>query len=100
LSKIMSYAQLQYACAVTDASVGQFFQTTSERVNAIATRLLFFTLEINRLPDQAIKQKLKSPALKRYASWLRDVRAWRAHELSDDMEKLLHEKSPSGRAAW
>ncbi|MBT4006467.1 MAG: M3 family oligoendopeptidase [Rhodospirillales bacterium] len=100
LSKIMSYAQLLYACSVTDASIGQFFQTTSERVNAIATRLLFFTLEINRLPNQAIKQKLKSPALKHYASWLRDVRAWRAHELSDDMEKLLHEKSPSGRAAW
>ncbi|HSR55203.1 MAG TPA: M3 family oligoendopeptidase [Alphaproteobacteria bacterium] len=100
LGKVMSYAQLLHACNVSDPKVGQFYQTTAERVNAIATRLLFFTLELNRLPEKAIKQKLKAPELKRYAPWVRDARAWRRHELSDDMERLLHEKAPSGRSAW
>ncbi len=100
LSKAASYAQLLYAAAVTDPKVAQFYQTASERVNAISARLLFFTLELNRIPDKALKAKLASKALARYAPWLRDARVWRPHQLSDDMEKLLHEKEPSGRSAW
>ncbi len=100
LGKIMSYAQLLHAADVADPRISQFYQTMSERVNAIATRLLFFTLELNRLPEPALRKKLESPALKRYAPWVRDARAWRRFELADDMEKLLHEKLPSGRAAW
>src|SRR6185437_10966208 len=34
------------------------------------------------------------------APWLRDTRAFRPHQLSDELEKLLHEKSVAGRAAW
>jgi oligoendopeptidase F len=100
LGKVMSYAQLLHAADVADARIGQFYQTMSERVNQIATRLLFFTLELNRLPEPALRKKLAAPALKRYAPWVRDARASRRHELADDMEKLLHEKAPSGRAAW
>ena len=100
LSKIMSYAQLLYAGAVSDPKVAQFYQTTSERVNAISTKLLFFTLELNQVPDNILKSKLRAKALAHYAPWLRDVRVWRAHELDESMEKLLHEKSPAGRAAW
>src|SRR3546814_14342768 len=34
------------------------------------------------------------------APWLRDLRAMRPHQLSDDIERLLHEKYVAGRAAW
>ncbi|MDH3242209.1 MAG: oligoendopeptidase F, partial [Alphaproteobacteria bacterium] len=100
LGKVMSYAGLLHSTNVSDPKIGQFYQTTAERVNAISTRLLFFSLELNRLPEKVIRQKLRAPALERYAPWVRDARAWRRHELADDMEKLLHEKAPSGRAAW
>ena len=36
----------------------------------------------------------------RYRPWLRDTRAFRPHQLSDDLEKVLHEKHIAGRAAW
>ena len=42
----------------------------------------------------------QSAALRRYESWLRDSRAWRPHQLSDEVERLLHERSVVGRAAW
>jgi oligoendopeptidase F len=100
LSRVMSYAQLLHAGAVTDAKVGQFYQTTSERVNDIATRLLFFTLEFNRIPERILRRKLRAPELARFAPWVRDARVWRRHQLADDLERLLHEKGPSGRAAW
>lgn len=100
LARVQSYAQLLHAAETSNAEIGGFYQTVSERTNAIATRLLFLSLEINRLPEQAMRRKLKAASLARYAPWIRDVRAWRKHQLADDLERLLHEKAPSGRSAW
>ena len=100
LGRILSYAELVHAGNVTDPVIGQFFQTMQEKVNVIATDLLFFALELNRLSDESLEKKLKAPALAHYAPWLRDLRAFRPHQLSDEVEKLLHEKYVAGRAAW
>jgi oligoendopeptidase F len=100
LGRIMSYASLIYAGDMSDAENGRFFQNMQERVNAISTVLLFFTLEINRLDDAALDEKHTSRELAHYAPWLRDTRAFRPHQLSDEIEKLLHEKYVAGRAAW
>jgi len=100
LGRIMSYAYLDYCTNMTDAETGRFFQNMQEKVNAISTELLFFTLELNRVDDEALAVKLKEPALAHYAPWLRDTRAFRPYQLSDELEKLLHEKSVAGRSAW
>ena len=100
LGRIMSYAYLVYAGNMTDAEIGGFFQNMQEKVNAISTELLFFTLEMNRIEDAALAEKLKSRELAHYEPWLRDLRAFRPHQLGDDLEKLLHEKYVAGRAAW
>jgi oligoendopeptidase F len=100
LSRIGSYAGLVHAGNVSDAKIGQFYQTTQERVNDIATKLLFFTLEINRIEDDALEAKYAADALVHYKPWLRDVRAYREHQLDDKLEELLHEKSVAGRSAW
>ncbi|MBV9861491.1 MAG: M3 family oligoendopeptidase [Alphaproteobacteria bacterium] len=98
--RIISYAQLVHAGNISDPETGRFFQTMQERINAVSTRLLFFALEINRLDEFDLEAKLAEPALAHYRPWLRDVRAFRPHQLGDDLEKLLHEKSVAGRAAW
>jgi oligoendopeptidase F len=100
LGRIMSYAQLTYAGNVTDPETARFYQTMQERVTDISTHLLFFTLEINKIDERTLKAQLKDPELARYKPWLRDVRTFRPHQLSDDVEKILHEKSVAGRAAW
>jgi oligoendopeptidase F len=98
--RIMSYADLLRAGNVADPEIARFYQTMHERINAVATDLLFFALEINRLDDAALDAKLADPALARYRPWLRDVRAMRPYQLSDELEKILLEKSVAGRAAW
>jgi oligoendopeptidase F len=100
LGRLMSYAQLLFAGDSTDAARGKFYQTASERVTAISSHLLFFTLELNRLDEDAIERKLADPELARWRPWLRDLRVFRPHQLSDELEKLLHEKEVTGRAAW
>ena len=100
LSRVMSYASLLHAGDMTSPELGRFYQAMQEQVTAISTQLLFFTLEINRLDDAALEAKLAAPALARYGPWLRDTRVFRPHQLSDELEKLLHEKHVVGRAAW
>jgi len=98
--RIISYASLVHAGDLADPEIGRFFQTMQERINAVSTTLLFFTLELNRVEDAALSAKEADPALARYRPWLRDTRAFRPHQLSDEIEKLLLEKYVAGRAAW
>lgn len=98
--KLGSYAQLRYAKNMSDPANAQFYQNTQEKITALSSQILFFTLAVNRLDDQKLQQMLKNLALKHYEPWLRDVRAFRPYQLSDDLEKILHEKYVAGRAAW
>jgi oligoendopeptidase F len=100
LGRLMSYAQLLFSGDSTNADIGRFYQTVSERVTSISSHMLFFALELNRLDEAALEQKLADPALARWRPWLRDLRVFRPHQLSDELEKLLHEKEVTGRSAW
>lgn len=100
LHRIFSYAQLLHAGDVASAEIGRFYQDIQERGTVISSHLIFFTLELNRIEDAALDEKLKVPDLARYAPWIRDVRAFRAHQLSDELEKMLHEKEVAGRSAF
>ncbi len=100
LGRLMSYAQLLFSGDSTDPAIGKFYQTVSERVTAISTHLIFFTLELNRIDDAVLETKLADPSLARFRPWLRDLRVFRPHQLSDELEKLLHEKEVTGHAAW
>jgi len=100
LGRIMSFAQLLFSADSSDPAAGKFYQTMNERVTTISTHLLFFTLEINRIDEPALAEKLQDPALAHYSSWLRDLRVFLPHQLSDELEKLLHEKEVTGHSAW
>ena len=96
----MSYAQLVYSGNMSDPAVTQFYQAMQERTTAISTAMLFFTLELNGLDDELLQSKMSAPELAHFAPWLRDLRSYRPHQLDEEIERLLHEKSVSGRAAW
>jgi oligoendopeptidase F len=100
LGRVMSYAQLVFSADGSDPRNGQFYQSMTERVTAISSNLLFFTLELNRLEDANLAQLLADPALRRWAPFLRDLRVFRPHQLDDALERLLHEKEVTGPAAW
>jgi len=100
VGRIMSFAHLSYAGNIADPETGQFYQTMQERVNAISAELLFFTLEINQIDDDAYAAKLAAPGAAKYQPWLRDVRVFRPHQLSEEAERLLHDKQVTGHAAW
>ena len=96
----MSYAQLVHAGDMETAEIGQFYQSTSEAVTEISAIALFFTLELNKLDEAQLAPKLAAPVMAHYRSWVEESRAMKPHQLSDEVETLLHEKYVSGRAAW
>ncbi len=100
LGGLMSYAQLLFSADSSSDVVGRFYQQISERVTTISAHMLFFSLELNQLDDAALDSRLADPALARWQPYLRDLRVFRPHQLQEHIEKLLHEKEVTGRAAW
>ena len=101
LGRAISYAQLVFSGDAQDAANGRFYGSMQERITGISSHLLFFTLEMNRIDDHVLEDKLaRSAALAHWRPWLRDLRVFRPHQLSDEAEKLLHEKEVTGRSAW
>ncbi|WP_204259537.1 M3 family oligoendopeptidase [Lichenicola cladoniae] len=100
LGRPASYAGLTFAGNSDDPAIGRFYQSINERVTAIATHLIFFTLELNQLDDDALARLLQDADLVRWQPFLRDLRVFRPHQLSEEVERVLHEKSVTGAGAW
>lgn len=94
MGKLGSYAQLLYSVDMADPAITQFYQNTSETLTKISSNLIFYTLELNKLPEAAIKSAMaKSKTLARYKPWIDTVRAYKDYQLSDELEHYIHETS-------
>ncbi|MBM3484203.1 MAG: M3 family oligoendopeptidase [Alphaproteobacteria bacterium] len=100
LGRISSFSYLNYCTAMQESARATFNQTIQERTSDVWTDLLFVTLELNLIDDAKLKASLGAARLKRFQPWIRDSRAFRLHQLSDEAEKLLHERHVVGGAAW
>ncbi len=99
--RLMSYAGLRYYQNTTDPVRAKFMADAQDRVTAATTPLVFFSLEINRIDDAAFEALLATDAaLARYKPVFDRLRAMRPHQLSDELEKFLHDQSTVGAAAW
>ena len=100
LGKLFSFAGLVYAGDTSDPVRAKFYGDLQGKLTEISTALLFFPLEINRIDDSVLEAALQDPALAAYKPWLDDLRLERPYQLADDIERLFHEKSVTGRSAW
>ena len=100
IGKLSSYAQLTYSTDREDQAIGKFYQDVREQLNTISNELIFLTLEINQLDDDEIEALLTDEIAARYRPWIVSVRAFRKHQLSEEVETKLHEKSLTSRSAW
>ncbi len=99
--RIMSFAGLRYYQQTTDAERGKFLSDLQDKITNFSTPLVFFSLEINRLPDEQLDDLFKANAdLARYKPIFERLRAMRPHQLSDELEKFLHDQSVVGASAW
>ena len=97
--RIMSFAGLRYYQLTTDAGRAKFMADLQEQITNFTTPLVFFTLEINRLEDDHLGRLYAQNAeLARYKPVFDRIRAMQPYQLSDEMEKFLHDLGVVGDA--
>jgi oligoendopeptidase F len=95
-----SYASLWFSTDTAEPARGALLALVQERGTEIETKLLFFELEWAVLDDAQAEALLAAPGLDFCRHYLRSVRRYRPHLLSEPEEKILAEKSISSNAAW
>jgi oligoendopeptidase F len=99
--RIMSFIGLRYYQNTTDAERAKAMSDAQDRITAFTTPLVFFSLEINRIEDARLDSLFSMNAdLARYKPIFDRMRAMRPYQLSDELEKFLHDQSTVGAAAW
>jgi oligoendopeptidase F len=104
LSELMDrpaiYAHLVHAARTDVPRHGALLVYTRERRTVINKHLIFFDLEWVKVGDSKAKALLQAPGLARYHHFLEQKRIWKPHYLSEPEEKILEEKSITGRSAF
>jgi oligoendopeptidase F len=100
MGRIGSFAYLTYVTKTDDPARAKFFGDIQEKLTNIGSKLLFLSLELNRIDDKVMEAAMAVAPLARYRPWLEDLRKEKPYQLSDDLERLFHEKAMTGRAGW
>jgi oligoendopeptidase F len=95
-----AYAALRFSTDTVDPANGALLALAQERGTAIETTLLFFELEWAALDDRRAEQLLAGDGLDFCRHYLRNVRRYREHLLSEPEEKIISEKALTGAGAW
>ena len=99
--RIMSFAGLRYYQLTTDPERAKFMSDMQDKLTEHTTKLVFYGLEFNRLDEEALSKLLsQNTALARYKPVFDRMRAMKPYQLSDEMERFLHDQSVIGATAW
>ncbi len=94
------FAALRFSTDTAEPANGALLQQVQEQETGIQTTLLFFELEWAALSDERAEELLAGDGLDFCRHYLRNVRRYREHLLSEPEEKILAEKSVTGAGAW
>ncbi len=95
-----SYAMLDFTLDTADPARGARVQKARELGAAIETQLLFFDLEWNKLPDEHAERLLESDGLDFCRHYLRTIRRYLPHQLSEPEERVVTELDVTGASAF
>ena len=95
-----SYASLSWSTQSDDPVRGSLLQRVTERRARLAQEAVFLDIEWANAPDDAALTLIGDPLLSRWRHWLQVSRRNKPHLLSEPEERILSEKSVTGRQSW
>ncbi len=98
--RAFTYAYLHWATDTNDTDRGALLQQVREQYNQINQQLIFFELEWANVDADRAQQLMEHKALADYRHYLELEQLRKDHLLSEPEEKILSEKSVTGRSAW
>lgn len=100
VGRACAYADLVHAADVTPPAHGALVARTQERASLVRQEILFFELEWLALDDDTAQRIVDDPQCHTYRHFLRSLRRYRSHVLSEPEEKILEEKANTGGRAF
>jgi oligoendopeptidase F len=96
----IAYAHLRFSADTADSVLGAFFQRMQEERTASTRHLIFFDLEIGKIPEETFNRIIAGSLLEPYRHYLLHERELAAHYLSEPEEKVWEELANTGRRAF
>ncbi|MFV0437517.1 MAG: M3 family oligoendopeptidase [Desulfopila sp.] len=100
LGKLATYGFLNFTTQVANAEAGTINQRIREVISSCNKETVFFELEWNGIAVDQAEATLANPLLTTYSHYLRSMRRYLPHQLSETEEGLLLETQPVGRRSW
>lgn len=100
IGRAYTFAYLHWSTGTTDAARGALLQFVREQYTQISQRLLFVEVEWAAIPEETALPMLKAGVLAPFRHYLEVRQLQKKHLLSEPEEKILSEKSVTGRSAW
>lgn len=98
--KLGMYAYLLWSTNAPDPERGALRMKITEETSQLSQKLVWVELELANAPDAKGEEFLASEATTPYKHWVEVVRMGKPYLLSEPEEKILTEKSVTGRNAW
>ena len=98
--RLGGFAYLNMSTQMKNPEAMIFYQNMSETLTDYAKPTVFFSLELNKLPETKIKEWLQNKKVAFYQPFLKRVRKYKKYELSEELEEILLEKSVTSSEAW
>lgn len=95
-----SYASLMFAADTSDPAIGSFYQKQMEKGSELRVKLMFFTLELQKMEQDAVDRAMATEEMANYRHFVETTRAFSPYMLSETEEVLLEEAANVGSRAW
>lgn len=99
-TRIGAFVNLLWTTDTGNPQYGAMLQRITEWSSRLEQQLVFFDLEWVNAPEEYAQNVIAHPVLERYHHWLESSRRYQPHRLTEPEEKILAEKSVTGRNAW
>jgi len=96
----LAFASLRFAADTSDPARGALLQKLQLEATAVSTHLIFFELEVGRMPEATFARLAADPLIAPYRYYLERERRAARHRLSEAEEKVAEELSNTGVRAF
>ena len=100
MGKLSGYATLHHVTATNDPGRTKFYGDTQVKITEISNKIIFYELELNSLSEKILEKLLNDKELAAYKAWFENIRKYKPHQLSDEVEQIFHDKSMTSFSAW
>ena len=98
--RLESYAFLNFSTDTANTAYQALVAKMQELGAALSQKMVFFNLEWNALDDEQAQVILDDPALADYRYFMEAARRDKPYNLTEAEERIIIEKSVTGRQAW